>query len=266
MGPGVVRVPRVVNSVSGRALAAALVVLLLGLSGCSDDTSSSGSGDRGSDAAATDGGSGAAGEHPDRARFVAEAIVPSVAVYDTVDATAPATALSNPNENGAPLVFLMVDRSVEQGRVHVMLPLRPNGRTGWVARSDVEVTRNPYRIEVALSAHRLKIFNLDQVMLDEPVAIGTVDTPTPGGEFYITELLQPPDPTGPNGPYAYGLSGFSNQLTSFAGGDGVVGIHGTNDPASIGTDVSHGCIRLRNEAITSMVDYLPLGTPVVINA
>ena len=71
---------------------------------------------------------------------------------------------------------------------------------------------------------------------------------------------------GPYGSYAYGLSGFSNVLTSFGGGDGVIGIHGTNDPSSIGQDVSHGCIRLQNADIERLVRFLPLGTPVDILA
>jgi len=60
------------------------------------------------------------------------------------------------------------------------------------------------------------------------------------------------------------LSGFSNQLTSFAGGDGVIGIHGTNDPSTIGQTVSHGCIRMHNADIEKLVPVLPLGTPVEI--
>ena len=68
--------------------------------------------------------------------------------------------------------------------------------------------------------------------------------------------------------YAYGLSGFSNVLESFNGGTGVIGIHGTNEPDKVGTDVSSGCIRLHNDAITRMVEEigLPLGTPVEIQA
>lgn len=68
------------------------------------------------------------------------------------------------------------------------------------------------------------------------------------------------------GPYAYGLSGFSNVLTEFNGGDGVIGIHGTNDPSSIGRDVSHRCIRMSNTGITTLAAILPLGTPVEISA
>jgi lipoprotein-anchoring transpeptidase ErfK/SrfK len=55
------------------------------------------------------------------------------------------------------------------------------------------------------------------------------------------------------GPYAFGLSGFSEVLTSFNGGQGQLGLHGTNQPDKIGTRVSSGCIRLRNEDIEALV-------------
>ena len=46
-------------------------------------------------------------------------------------------------------------------------------------------------------------------------------------------------------------------------GDGY-GIHGTNNPASIGQSVSHGCIRVRNEDIQTLYEIVPIGTPVFI--
>jgi hypothetical protein len=46
-------------------------------------------------------------------------------------------------------------------------------------------------------------------------------------------------------------------------GDGY-GIHGTNDPASIGQSVSHGCVRMRNEEIERLFDMVEIGTPVFI--
>ncbi len=110
------------------------------------------------------------------------------------------------------------------------------------------------------------VFDGTKTVLDVPVGIGKSKTPTPGGTFYITELIEALDPKGPYGPYAFGLSGFSDQLESFNGGDGVIGIHGTNDKSTIGKDVSSGCIRMTNEAITSLVGVLPLGTPVQILA
>ena len=86
--------------------------------------------------------------------------------------------------------------------------------------------------------------------------MGKGQTPTPNGTYYITDLLQPPNPDSVYGTYAYGLSGFSEVLNSFGGGDGQVGIHGTNDPASIGKDVSHGCIRLNNADIEKLAENL----------
>ena len=201
---------------------------------------------------------------PEGTSLVAQAKPATMPIYAAPGDEQPASSLDNPNENGAPLVFLVKER---QGNwLDVYLPVRPNGSTGWVRAADVTVVSNPYSIDIALAAHRLVVRNGEDVVLDEPIGVGTAQTPTPGGVYYIKELLQPPEPDGPYGPYAYGLSGFSNVLDEFNGGDGVIGIHGTNQPEVIGTDVSHGCIRMRNEAILELVPVLPLGTPVHITA
>jgi len=55
-------------------------------------------------------------------------------------------------------------------------------------------------------------------------------------------------------------------ITVLAGGDGRVGLHGTNQPGLVGSDVSHGCIRLRNGAVRRLAKILPLGTPVYIRS
>jgi lipoprotein-anchoring transpeptidase ErfK/SrfK len=187
-----------------------------------------------------------------------------VQVYASASEDEPTVVLDNPNENGAPLVFL-VDQN--QGDwLQVLLPVRPNGSTGWIRAADVTLSTTAFSVDIALAEHRLVVRDGDQVVADVPVGVGTSATPTPGGRYYIKELLQPPDPGGAYGPYAYGLSGFSNVLDEFNGGDGVIGIHGTNEPELIGTDVSHGCIRVDNETITRLAGMLPLGTPVHISA
>ncbi len=183
------------------------------------------------------------------------------------DPTAPTvTTLTNPTELGGPLVFQLVESQIPPNEewVEVYLPVRPNGTTGWVRQAELELTRNPYRLEIDVSRHRLQVFRGDERWLETTVAIGTGATPTPVGEFYIIELLQVPDPTGLYGPFAFGLSGFSETLTSFAGGDGVIGIHGTDEPEALGTDVSHGCVRVHNDVITTLAGMIPLGTPVRI--
>lgn len=200
-------------------------------------------------------------------RLVAEAVVPQVAVFGAPGAPKPSRTLANPTPTPAPLVFLVEERRPD-GWLEVDLPIRPNGSTGWIRAETVSLAQTGYRVVVELGAHRLTLYDRDRVVVRAPVGVGVSETPTPGGVYYIKELLRPPDPGGAYGPYAYGLSGFSNVLTSFGGGDGVIGIHGTNDPSSIGRDVSHGCIRIGNDVITRLVETvgLPLGTPVEIRA
>jgi len=195
---------------------------------------------------------------------VAAAVVPRVGIYASPGTPTSKQSIANPNENGAPLVFLVQEDKGDWLRV--LLPVRPNGSTGWIRAADVRLGRHGYRIVVELASHRITVTDGASVFLTEAIGVGTSSTPTPGGLYYVKELLRPPTPNGPYGPYAYGLSGFSNQLTSFAGGEGVIGIHGTSDPSSIGKDVSFGCIRMSNSGITRMAARLPLGTPVEIRA
>ncbi len=196
---------------------------------------------------------------------VATAKVPTVNVYASrADTGAPRHQLSNPTEIGGPLVFLV--ETGDQEWLQVDLPVRPNGSTGWIRTGDVTLSQHNYRVVVELGAHRITVTRGNDVILAEPVALGRSNTPTPGGKFYIKELLQPPNPNTVYGPYAYGLSGFSNALTSFAGGEAIIGIHGNNDPSTLGKDVSAGCIRMSNPGITMLAKTLPLGVPVEIRA
>jgi len=198
------------------------------------------------------------------ASVVAQAKVPSVAVFDTSSGTTPSKTLPSPQPSGSPLVFLV--QGEEGSRLHVLLPIRPNGSTGWIERADVSLSQHDYRILVALGAHQITVLKGTETFLQEPIGVGTKDTPTPGGTYYTKELYKLPALNGPYGPYAYALSGYSDVLTDFAGGDGVLGIHGTNDPSAIGHDVSHGCIRMSNAGITKLAQTLPLGVPVEIQA
>lgn len=199
---------------------------------------------------------------------VAQATVDAVAALAEPEDGAEAVArFSNPTPSGAPLVFRAVDGGLEHSPdwLEVQLPVQPNGTTGWIKRSEVSLSNNPYRIEVDRGRFSLTVFNLNDVWVEATIAVGDGATPTPVGEFYLMELLAPPDPGGPYGPFAFGLSGFSEVLTEFGGADSaIIGLHGTNDPASLGTTVSHGCIRLDNSIIEELAGTLPLGTPVVI--
>jgi lipoprotein-anchoring transpeptidase ErfK/SrfK len=194
--------------------------------------------------------------------LVAHARVKQLPIFRTRQSSKPFQTLANPTPVGAPLVLLVQEETEDW--VRVLLPLRPNGSEGWIRTSQVELLEHRFRIEVDLSAHRITVTEGKKTLLKAPVGIGTKDTPTPGGLFFIKELLRPPDPDTIYGKYAYGLSGFSTKLRSFAGGEGVIGIHGTNAPETVGKTVSHGCIRMYNRDIAKLVPVLPLGTPVRI--
>ncbi|MEO6713382.1 MAG: L,D-transpeptidase [Mycobacteriales bacterium] len=203
------------------------------------------------------------GDYP---AFAATAKIPSVAVFDLpTGARHELRKLSNPQPSGAPLTFLVKDlRGTDW--LEVYLPVRPNGSAGWVRAADVAVSALPFRVDVHVKAHRLEVFENAELLGSYPIGVGTQNTPTPGGIFYLKELLKPTNKGGFYGPFAYGLSGFSNVLTKFGKGEGVIGIHGTNDEKTIGKDVSSGCVRLRNKDITALAQLLPLGTPVRILA
>ncbi len=168
------------------------------------------------------------------------------------------------NRQRIPLTFL-VDAQ-RKGWARVRLPTRPNLALAWVRRRDVRYTTTSYRIVVRRRAHRLTLILANRVMWTKKVALGRSVSPTPYGRYFVTDLIRPPRPDGFYGPYALGISAHSRVLTSFEGGNGQIGIHGTNDPSSIGTNVSHGCIRVTNDVVTKLAHSVPLGTPVDIRA
>jgi lipoprotein-anchoring transpeptidase ErfK/SrfK len=193
---------------------------------------------------------------------VARAKVPVVSVYRSPKAKRPFMRLSNPYRHGVPLTFLVKER--RSGWERVYLPVRPNGSTGWVRDRQVDLSLTPYRIDVSLSAHTVTVWKGFRVIRRERAGVGRSIVPTPAGTYYLVELLRQPNPNGVYGPYAFGLSAFSNVLYSFGAGPGQIGLHGTNQPWSLGTNASHGCIRISNAGITRLARILPLGTPVRI--
>ncbi|MCY9786807.1 L,D-transpeptidase [Nocardiopsis sp. EMB25] len=191
-------------------------------------------------------------------------------VGDSIDVRAEAggdevlETLANPNDLGAERTFLV--ESVEGAWLEVLLPIRPNGSTGWVRADEVALTGTDYLVEVDVTEFEFTVLKADEEVRSGVIGTGESETPTPEGRYYFTELLQPPDPEGPYGVYAFGLSGFSETLETFAGGPGQLAVHGTNDESALGQRVSHGCIRVSNEDITWMAENLPVGTPVEISA
>jgi lipoprotein-anchoring transpeptidase ErfK/SrfK len=112
---------------------------------------------------------------------------------------------------------------------------------------------------------------IDDNRIQTIVSIGTGKTKelTPEGLFTVTVKAEEPYfrrkdiPGGhPSNPLGSRWIGFDAKGT-----DGrIYGIHGTNQPASIGNYVSQGCIRTQNEVITSLYPLIPLGTRILISS
>lgn len=114
-----------------------------------------------------------------------------------------------------------------------------------------------YNIRISIANLRLDLFDGDQLVRSFPVALGKIATSTPRGDFTIINKVPYPDsyPGGPLsvfGVYWLGLS------------EPHYGIHGTNNPSSIGHYVSHGCIRMYNQDVNELARTVPIGTPVRI--
>jgi hypothetical protein len=146
----------------------------------------------------------------------------------------------------------------------VQLPIKPNGRVGYVRAADVRLAAVRTRISVDLSRKRLTFYRDGRVRWRLRVGIGSLATPTPIGNFYVNQRFRE-DPAGPYGPAVIGISAYSTVLTWWPDG-GLVAIHGTNRPSTIGRAASNGCIHVPNAAIERLFRITPAGTPVVISS
>ncbi len=120
------------------------------------------------------------------------------------------------------------------------------------------------RIVVSIPDRRLAFIKDGKVVKNYRVAVGAPDSPTPTGEFRIVQRLTDPAyyapgvviPAGPENPLGPRWIGLN--LKSF-------GIHGTNQPRSIGYNTSHGCIRMRNRDVKELFERVRAGDVVELH-
>jgi lipoprotein-anchoring transpeptidase ErfK/SrfK len=194
--------------------------------------------------------------------WVGAAIGGSIRVFNAPNGTV-TEQLSNPNEAATTRLVLIKDR-IDATWLQAYLPTRPNSHTGYIRNDEVTLSTVDTQILIERNYHRITAWAGDQMIFQSAVAVGAPKWPTPSGMYYLQELIRSPNPRGAYGPWVFGLSAHSDVFESFGGGDGLVGIHGTNEPGSIGRSVSHGCIRLPNANIARLVELVPVGSPVVI--
>lgn len=148
--------------------------------------------------------------------------------------------------------------------LRVLLPGRPNGRTGWIDRARTRAATTAWHVVVRLAQRRVLVYRRGHVVRSFLAIVGKPSTPTPTGDFFVEEAvaLRAGDM---GGPFALALSARSEVLQEFGGGPGQIALHGLeNVGGRLGTAVSHGCIRLANGAMHWLVLRLGPGTPVTI--
>ncbi|MEX1134281.1 MAG: L,D-transpeptidase family protein [Acidimicrobiia bacterium] len=186
-------------------------------------------------------------------------------IYETRQSTEATLTMPHTTILGTVTVLEVVEGPVD-GWARVRLPMRPNGSEGWVKARDLMLYMVEGKVEIDLSERTLTYLEDGREILTTSVAVGSQRNPTPEGEFFITDSVTLDNPTSPWGPHAFGLSARSDTITEYNGGDGIIGIHGTNRPGSIGNAASLGCVRVPNDVITRLHEMVPIGTPVKITA
>ncbi|HUZ21536.1 MAG TPA: L,D-transpeptidase [Acidimicrobiales bacterium] len=150
--------------------------------------------------------------------------------------------------------------------LHVMLPGRPDGHTGWIERTGTAHAVTPWHIVVDTALRRVTVYrDGDRVRTIEAI-VGKPSTPTPDGEFFVEEVVEL-RPNDVGAPYALALSARSAVYQEFDGGPGQIALHGlANIGGVLGTAASHGCVRLDGSAMTWLVTRIGPGVPVTITS
>ncbi|SEG91288.1 L,D-transpeptidase catalytic domain, partial [Thermomonospora echinospora] len=182
----------------------------------------------------------------------------------------PAVTLPVSAEPGGPPVVALPDRQLDgptwvpvleakDGWLRVMLPSRPNRVTGWIRQEGANLTaaHSPYVVKVDTGERRLTLVRSGRKIGAWTVAVGAAKTPTPAGRTFLLGLLKPSDPK--PSPLIMPVGAHSETLDTFGGGPGTVAFHGWADESVFGRAVTHGCVRVPDDALTRL-SKVPLGT------
>lgn len=197
--------------------------------------------------------------------YFLNADAPTVQV--TATAPAPSSADEAPTPAAAPVTAAAAEPTVAEPASAPPTPPPPTAVSTGTS------------ILIKKSAFRLYLLADGDVVNSWPIALGknegqkrvSGDMKTPNGSFPIDEVLDSSYWThdfhdgkgeieGAYGPYFISLD-----TSALSGGawDGI-GIHGTHDPASIGTHASEGCIRMHNNDLLTLKNQISVGTQVTI--
>lgn len=142
-------------------------------------------------------------------------------------------------------------KALPQGSVAVSGEPETGGET---AAERARRANVPEGVWIWIDIHQksLTLYRGTEVQKRYTVATGTGETPSPIGTFYI------------NSRFSGDLGGFGTRFLGLNVPWGQFGIHGTNKPNSIGSNASHGCIRMFVKDSEELYGLVPNGTKVVI--
>jgi lipoprotein-anchoring transpeptidase ErfK/SrfK len=148
--------------------------------------------------------------------------------------------------------------------LHVLLPGRPNGHTGWIRQRGTRNRWTRWAVVVDLAHRRVRVYLHGRPVETFAAVVGKTSTPTPLGRFFVEESLRI-IPGYPGGPYALALSARSSVYQEFDGGPGQIAVHGIYGIGGTpGTAVSHGCIRLAGHDMAWLGARIHPGVPVTV--
>jgi lipoprotein-anchoring transpeptidase ErfK/SrfK len=145
-------------------------------------------------------------------------------------------------------------------------PFRSCPTAAWIRddRLALNLSQTHFWITADVSRQRLELHYGDRVLDSFPVSVGLADSPTPLGDYAVTDGLVGRG-LGPwYGCCVLALSGHQPNLPAGWIGGNRMAIHGT--PGSVGGATSHGCLRASDPDMISIFARVPLGTPVFIRA
>ena len=133
------------------------------------------------------------------------------------------------------------------------------------ALAGAQTTANPRQVVVSIPDRKLAVIENGRVVRTFAVSVGAASSPSPAGDFHIVNRVVKPAyyhsgtvvAAGPDNPIGSRWLGLDRK---------GFGIHGTNEPRSIGKAASHGCIRLRNRDVEQFFAMVRVGDAVHIAA
>ncbi len=146
-------------------------------------------------------------------------------------------------------------------KVPFELIMRLNGKKGpdLSVGERLAVLEGPFNVVVDVSERIAYLMKGDTCVKSYPVAVGPGGT-TPRGRFEVQSKIKNPDWTNPETrnivPHGDPTNPLGSRWIAFTQG---YGIHGTNDPDSIGSATSKGCIRMQNADVEELFDFLRHG-------